>query len=369
MSMLRSTPGARSSGPIWSKKMNGPTMRRFANGSTRPTSMPPPRLRRRCSITSIMTSACATWYRRVKQLLFPQVGDAAASGMLLQDFGQLGNMLEPRPVALPFGGYSQPGHHVGTGGNHALDGDFVGLDRNTARGIGHHRDIPAFAQRLDCRQGNAYLGPEPCNNQLLAARRLDGVHDLLIFPGIDESPVDHLLAGEHVGDLGEDHTASFSDDAGQDSWHAERFGGLGQGGRIVDDCLRIVAVQVRELVWLVVDQNKYGIFGTKKRIKAVTKSHDISLNGVVLLSRSLSDLAAVNVQDGAGDVLRGGAGEKRDCGCHVFGFAKTTERRERTLPVGEFAIGGVRLGVRRSRLYQVYRDVSRPKFAREPPGK
>src|SRR5690606_32205929 len=117
MSMLRSTPGARSSGPIWSKKMNGPTMRRFANGSTRPTSMPPPRLRRRCSITSIMTSACGTWYWRVEQLLFPQVGDAA----------------------------------------------------------------------------------------------------------------------------------------GQDSWHAEGFGGLGQGGRIVDDCLRIVAVQVRELVWLVVN--------------------------------------------------------------------------------------------------------------------
>jgi hypothetical protein len=34
-----------------------------------------------------------------------------------------------------------------------------------------------------------------------------------------------------------------------------------------------VAVQVRELVRLVVDQNEYRVFGAKKRIKAVTRGH------------------------------------------------------------------------------------------------
>src|SRR3546814_7321 len=51
-------PGANAMGPIWSKKMKGPTMRRRATGSTRPTSNPP-RSRRRCSMTSwIIRASC-----------------------------------------------------------------------------------------------------------------------------------------------------------------------------------------------------------------------------------------------------------------------------------------------------------------------
>jgi hypothetical protein len=37
--------------------------------------------------------------------------------------------------------------------------------------------------------------------------------------------------------------------------------------------MRIVAVQVRELVGLVVDKDKYRVFGTKKRSKAIAKGH------------------------------------------------------------------------------------------------
>jgi len=47
----RGTPRGISTGPMWSKKMNGPTIRRFACGSTRATSKPP-RSRRRASMTS-----------------------------------------------------------------------------------------------------------------------------------------------------------------------------------------------------------------------------------------------------------------------------------------------------------------------------
>src|SRR3546814_18711588 len=46
-------PAGRSTGPIWSKKTKGPTIRRLAKGRTRPTSTPPgPRQRRRRSIKS-----------------------------------------------------------------------------------------------------------------------------------------------------------------------------------------------------------------------------------------------------------------------------------------------------------------------------
>src|SRR5947199_9936174 len=43
---------------------------------------------------------------------------------------QLGGLLGPSPVALPFGRQRQPGHHVCAGRDHALNGDFVSLDRS-----------------------------------------------------------------------------------------------------------------------------------------------------------------------------------------------------------------------------------------------
>src|SRR5574338_1731294 len=53
-STLRGRPGGNSTGPMWSKNTNGPTLRAAAWGSTRPTSKPP-RSRRRCSITRSIT--------------------------------------------------------------------------------------------------------------------------------------------------------------------------------------------------------------------------------------------------------------------------------------------------------------------------
>ena len=72
-------------------------------------------------------------------------------------------------------------------------------------------------------------------------------------------------------------TTALRDHAGEDRRNVEGFCQLSQSGRVVDHRLRIVAVQVRELVRLVVDQNEYGVFGTKKRCKAVTKGHDYFL--------------------------------------------------------------------------------------------
>ena len=52
--LMASAPGANSAGPIWSRKMNGPTIRREWKGSTRPTSNPPRSLRRASITSSIM---------------------------------------------------------------------------------------------------------------------------------------------------------------------------------------------------------------------------------------------------------------------------------------------------------------------------
>ena len=97
---------------------------------------------------------------------------------------------------------------------------------------------------------------------------------------LTQRPVDHLLVREDVGDLREDEPTSVSEHAREDGRDVEGLGGLRQRRRIVDRHMRVVTVQVRELVRLVVDQNEYRVFGTKKRSKAVTKGHYTSFAAV-----------------------------------------------------------------------------------------
>jgi hypothetical protein len=58
------------------------------------------------------------------------------------------------------------------------------------------------------------------------------------------------------------------DYGGQDCRHAERFRGLRQPDHVVHDQRRLVAVEVRELVRLVVDQDENRLFGAEKGIQA-----------------------------------------------------------------------------------------------------
>ena len=80
-------------------------------------------------------------------------------------------------------------------------------------------------------------------------------------------------SGKYVGDLREDEATASRDHAGQNGRNIEGLCQLRQRRRIVDHHLRVVAVQVGELIGLVVDQNEDRVFGTKKRIEAVTKGH------------------------------------------------------------------------------------------------
>jgi hypothetical protein len=211
---------------------------------------------------------------RIQQLLLPQIRHPTPRRMLREHLGQLPRMRCARPITLPFGRQRQPGHHVGAGCDHALDGDGVRLDRGAARGVGDDGHVPAFAERLDHRHRDTDLGPQAGDDQLRAAGRLDRVDDLSVLPGVDEGPVDDRLAGKHIGDVGEDQAAALGDHARQDGGDAEGLGGLGERGRVVDHRMRIVAVEVGELVGLVIDQDEDRILGAEKRSQAVAKCHD-----------------------------------------------------------------------------------------------
>src|SRR5690606_1589322 len=80
------------------------------------------------------------------------------------------------PITLPLGCNSQPGHHVHTGAEHALDGDFMRLDRNAAGRIRHYRHVPTFSCSLNGRHGHADLSPQSGDDQLLAAGPTHYIH-------------------------------------------------------------------------------------------------------------------------------------------------------------------------------------------------
>jgi branched-chain amino acid transport system substrate-binding protein len=91
------------------------------------------------------------------------------------------------PVALPFGSHCKPRDRRHASGFHAANGHLVRFDTDTARCIGDGIDIPAFAGRLDRWHGQAHLGPERGEDQLLATGLLHQVNDLRILPGNSRS--------------------------------------------------------------------------------------------------------------------------------------------------------------------------------------
>src|SRR5690606_34636605 len=111
------------------------------------------------------------------------------------------------PSTLALGGHSEPGHHVHSGPEHALNGNLVALDRDGAGRISHHRPAPTLPRSVDGWRGDAKPGSQTGAAQLLAAWRLDHVHHLRVLRCIDERPVEHLLVREYVGDLRENHAA------------------------------------------------------------------------------------------------------------------------------------------------------------------
>src|SRR5690606_16919981 len=99
-------------------------------------------------------------HRRIEQLLLPQEGDTATAAMQPHDLDHPFEVVSSGPVTLPLGRHSHPGHHVHSSPDHALNSNFVGLERDGARRISHHRHVPAFPSSLDCWHSDAYFGPQ-----------------------------------------------------------------------------------------------------------------------------------------------------------------------------------------------------------------
>ena len=117
-------------------------------------------------------------------------------------------------------------------------------------------------------EGEADLRPKRGQHELVASALLHGIDDALVLPGVDERAVDRLLLWENVLKPLDQITAALLDHRCQDRRHVEDFRHLGEPNDVVDDHCRLVAVQVGELVGLMVDQHEDAALRAKQRVEA-----------------------------------------------------------------------------------------------------
>ncbi len=162
-----------------------------------------------------------------------------------------------------------PSHVIGwaPAATSAADGHVMRFRRDAARSVGDGVHVVAVAHRVDGGLRETHLRPECGNDQLLAAGVLHGLDDAAVLPGVDEAAVDGLLIGKDRLDLLENLTAAFRVDGGENRRDSERLRGLGESGDVVDHHRGLVAVDVGQLRWLVIDQENGAILRRQKRVE------------------------------------------------------------------------------------------------------
>ncbi len=203
-----------------------------------------------------------------QELHFPGKADPAGATMLEHDTGKFDGGLLARPITLPFGGHGHPRDRHRASLDQAAHGHVVGLRADATRGVGDNENVVAFAERLNRRHREADFRPERGENELLAPALLHEIGDLRIFPGVDEGAVDRLLLGEDILQSLDEIAAALLDHRGENGGDIENLRGLGEANDIVDDHCRLVAVQVGELVGLMVNQHEDAVFGAEKGLEA-----------------------------------------------------------------------------------------------------
>src|SRR5207237_8461975 len=108
------------------------------------------------------------------------------------------------------------------------------------------------AQRLVRRYREAGRGPQRRHHDLLPAGLLDLFDDAGVFPRVDEGAIDRLLLGKDILKLLDQVAAAVLDDRREKCRYAKDLRGLGKAHDVIDDGLRIVAAESRELERLMV---------------------------------------------------------------------------------------------------------------------
>src|SRR3954451_7050788 len=106
------------------------------------------------------------------------------------DLDHRGNRLDARPVALQLAGERDPADRLRAGLDDPLEPGAMGLERRAADRVDDGIDLVALAKGVEGGERHADLGPERAEDELPAARRANGLHELAVLPGVDGRAVE-----------------------------------------------------------------------------------------------------------------------------------------------------------------------------------
>ena len=89
------------------------------------------------------------------------------------------------PIALQFTDELDPTGGFTTGLLQPSQASFVRFNGCSRNAIDHRINLKPRGNGVEGRMHKANLGPQRRHNQLLPTCRLDGTHEILVFPGVD----------------------------------------------------------------------------------------------------------------------------------------------------------------------------------------
>ena len=138
------------------------------------------------------------------------------------------------PVLLPFQHQRHPVDGRGARLYQALHGVVLAVWRNVAGDVRQNINLISLAQGGQRRQHHAAGGPQPADDDFLAAGLFDQVHHAPILPDVDGGAIVHLQVRACLRHLLEYRPGeAFGVGRGQNGRHVEHLGGLGDAGGVI----------------------------------------------------------------------------------------------------------------------------------------
>src|SRR5258705_5330182 len=169
------------------------------------------------------------------------------------------------PITLPLQDSGERSDRFCSSLNHSLHRVVVAKLVYVSAGIFNNIDFVAIVNRLHCRQGDAGLGPETSQDNLLAPGSFDRCDEVLVVPGIHRGPFNRLLLWKDSFYLGPNiPTEAFRLHCREHDRDVEYPGGLRQCHCVVNDRLPIEVADSEQHLRLVVNQSNHAVVRGKQ---------------------------------------------------------------------------------------------------------
>jgi hypothetical protein len=191
--------------------------------------------------------------------------DPVSAPMLFEQVHQIVVVAAPCPIALKFENRWNGGQPDSPRLCHARKGSLMSGRTGGATRIFDHIEIEAFGQHVQRGPRHADFGPQARKHDVFASRGANSSAEPFVIPRVHRSPLDDLLAGKHIEQLGPQiagKTLGFN--RRQNRGHSKQFRPFGKQQGVIDQRLAVDVIDAKRHLGLVIDEGDGTIFSGQK---------------------------------------------------------------------------------------------------------